>query len=77
MELTLARALAYALRAWHHYHRGESGADPWEAACRYAAQRAEVLRLARLRSWPVLDTTRPRDVVLAEAVGIVREVLRD
>lgn len=35
----------------------------------------EILRLARLRSWPVLDTTRPRDVVLADALGIVREVL--
>jgi len=42
---------------------------------REAAERAEILRLARLRDWPVLDTTREREVVLAEAVGIVRGVL--
>lgn len=161
---TLARSLADALGAWPHVHRGSTGASPWEAACRYAAQRAyairyaeaagfplivsdrggvstrilasaldtlgrsdearalaalhaaergvigdplvtlvcdapeavlharlaergecwgaretaeraEVLRLARLRGWPVLDTTRPRDVVLAEALACVRGVL--
>lgn len=157
---TLARALADALETWCHTHRAVPGATPWEAACAYAAQRAEVLRsaeseglevlvsdrwhwstavlggvlggpagmrlarhgalereehgdplltlvcdapedvcrarveargetwgereaaeraevlrLARLRGWPVIDTTRPRDVVLAEALRIVREVL--
>lgn len=154
---TLARALADALGAWPHVHQGDPAASPWEAACRYAAQRAyairyaeaagfplivsdrwgystgilaavlddealrllrqaeraavrdplitlvcdapeavlharlaergetwgaresaeraEVLRLARIRSWPVIDTTRDRDVVLAEALACVRGVL--
>lgn len=39
------------------------------------AARREYRRIARLREWPVLDTTRPRDVVLAEALACVREVL--
>lgn len=154
---TLARALAEAMGAVHHCHASTPGADVWESACRYAAQRAEalrlvtaagrslivsdrwgystgilaavlddeslrllrqaeraavrdplvtlvcdapesvcrarveargetwgaresaeraeVLRLARIRSWPVIDTTRLRDVVLAEALGVVRGVL--
>ena len=42
---------------------------------REAAERDAVLELARLRSWRVLDTTRSREAVLAEALGIVREVL--
>lgn len=55
-----------------HARLAERG-ECWGA--RESAERAEVLRLARIRSWPVIDTTRPRDVVLAEALGIVRGVL--
>lgn len=47
--------------------RVEARGETWGE--REAAERAEVLRLARLRGWPVLDTTRPRDVVLAEALA--------